>query len=74
MDVYIKYLDGKVEHIEGVEDVKWNSQMRSIEVTYKERERLIANGETVLYEDKTYRNKKILNFAAIESIAIVEEE
>lgn len=74
MDVYIKYLDGKVEHIEDVEDVKWNSQMRSIEVTYKERERLIANGETVLYEDKTYRKKKILNFAAIESIIIVEEE
>lgn len=74
MDVYIKYLDGKVEHIEDVEDVNGNSRMRSIDVTYKERERLIANGETYLYEDKTYRNRKLLNFAAIESIVIVEEE
>lgn len=74
MDVYIKYLDGKVEHIEGVEVVKENSRMRFIDVTYKERERLIANRETYLYEDKTYRNRKLLNFAAIESIAIVEEE
>lgn len=74
MDVYIKYLDGKVEHIEDVEDAKGHSQMRSIDVTYKERERLMAKGESYLYADKTYMNRKILNFAAIESITIIEEE
>lgn len=74
MDVFIKYLDGRGEHIEDVEVVKENSRMRSIDVTHKERERMIAEGETYQYTDKTYRKRKILNFAAIESIAIVEEE
>lgn len=74
MDVYVKYLAGRVEHIEDVEDVSWNSRMRSIDVIYKERERLIAKGESDIYADKTYKKKKILNFAAIESITIVEEE
>ena len=74
MDACIKYLDGKVELIEDVEVVKENSRMGFIDVTYKERERLIAKGESDLYVDKTYRNRKLLNFAAIESIVIVEEE
>ena len=74
MDVHIKYLDGRSEHIEDVEDVKENSRMRLIGVTYKERERLTVEGEVYLFTGKTYMKRKILNFAAIESIEIVEEE
>ena len=74
MDVYIRFLDGRDEIIENVEVVKENSRMRSIDVTCKERERLIAEGENCAYTDKTFRKRKILNFAAVVSIVIVEIE
>lgn len=72
MEVYIKYLNGNSELIEDVEVVKENSRMGFIEVTYKERVRDITDKGTYLDTEKTYR--KILNFAAIESIEILEEE
>lgn len=48
MNVYIRYLDGRDEIIENVEVVKENSRMRFIDVTCKERERLIAEGGKLL--------------------------
>lgn len=71
MDVYIKYLNGNRELTEDVEVVKENSRMGFIDMTYKQRTR-ITEGETCIVKEKTCR--KILNFAAIESITIVEEE
>lgn len=75
MDVYIKYLDGRgEEHIEDVVDVKTNSHMRSVNVTYKERERLMGEDGIHLYTGIIYMKRKILNFAVIKSIVITEEE
>lgn len=75
MEVCIKYLDARdEEYIEDVEDVTTNAQMGLVSMIYKERERLIAEGEPYLYTDKTFRKQKLLNFAVIKSIVITEEE